>query len=128
MKGVLYPLIGILHLSSDSYSALSSQPEFAALASGFVASFLIGLAYVALPAFGIVWLTKGKIGQKTKRQALKLIGAVVVVFFAAFVLAELLASAWLMMVASGGLVLTLLAAGGIVPALALAGLAKRRKA
>ena len=53
MKEVLYPLIGILHVSSDSYAALAFQPELAALTAGIVASFLIGLAYVGLPGCSV---------------------------------------------------------------------------
>ena len=51
MKIVLYPLIGILHLAATAYSLLSSNPEFAVVVSGLVASFLIGLTYFAPMAF-----------------------------------------------------------------------------
>jgi hypothetical protein len=49
MKGVLFPLMGILELSSLTFSTLSAFPEFAALLSGLVASSLIGAFYVGLP-------------------------------------------------------------------------------
>jgi hypothetical protein len=49
MKGVLYPLVGILYLTSDLFSATSSYPEFAALISGLLASALIGAFYLGLP-------------------------------------------------------------------------------
>ncbi len=49
MKGVLYPLIGILELSSQTFSATSAFPELAALLSGLVASSLIGAFYLGLP-------------------------------------------------------------------------------
>ena len=49
MKGVLYPLIGILKLSSLTFSATSAFPELAALLSGLVASSLIGAFYLGLP-------------------------------------------------------------------------------
>jgi len=49
MKGVLYPLIGILKLSSVTFSATSAFPELAALFSGLVASSLIGAFYLGLP-------------------------------------------------------------------------------
>ena len=49
MKGVLYPLIGILKLSSIAFSATSAYPEFAALIAGLVASSLIGAFYLGLP-------------------------------------------------------------------------------
>ena len=49
MKGVLYPLIGILKLSSLTFSAISPFPELAALLSGLVASSLMGAFYLGLP-------------------------------------------------------------------------------
>jgi hypothetical protein len=49
MKGVLYPLVGILYLTSNLFSAASSFPEFAALISGLLASSLIGAFYLGLP-------------------------------------------------------------------------------
>ena len=125
MKEVLYPLIGILHVSSDSYAALAFQPELAALTAGIVASFLIGLAYVGLPAFGILCLAKEKVSSKTKRRALKLTATVAMALFAAFIVAELLALASLMMIASVGLILTVLVLGGIVPAFGLVRSARR---
>jgi peptide/nickel transport system substrate-binding protein len=49
MRGVLYPLIGILKLSSITFSVASTVPELAALLSGLVASSLIGAFYLGLP-------------------------------------------------------------------------------
>ncbi len=49
MKGVLYPLIGILFVSSKLFSAMANYPEFAALLSGLAASSMIGAIYVGLP-------------------------------------------------------------------------------
>jgi hypothetical protein len=49
MKGVLYPLLGILYLTSNVFSATSSYPELAALISGLLASSLIGAFYLGLP-------------------------------------------------------------------------------
>lgn len=44
---VLYPLIGILHLSSAAYVLFASAPELAVFVSGAVASHLIGTVYFA---------------------------------------------------------------------------------
>ena len=49
MKGVLYPLVGILYLTSNLFSATSSYPEFAVLISGLLASSLIGAFYFGIP-------------------------------------------------------------------------------
>jgi len=47
MKILLYPLIGILHISALTYSALSFNPELAIVATGLVASSFIGVIYFA---------------------------------------------------------------------------------
>jgi outer membrane lipoprotein SlyB len=49
MKGVLYPLVGILYLTSNLFSATSSYPELAVLLSGLLASSLIGVFYLGIP-------------------------------------------------------------------------------
>jgi len=49
MKGVLYPLVGILYLTSNLFSATSSYPELAVLISGLLASSLIGAFYLGVP-------------------------------------------------------------------------------
>ena len=49
MKGVLYPLIGMLYLTQKAFSLASPYPEFAALVSGLLASSLIGAFYLGLP-------------------------------------------------------------------------------
>jgi len=45
MKIILYPLLQILHLTSNTYFILSFSPEFAIVISGFIASSFIGLVY-----------------------------------------------------------------------------------
>jgi hypothetical protein len=50
MKGMLYPVIGILWLSSATFGVFRSYPEVAALLSGLLASSLIGVVYVGLPS------------------------------------------------------------------------------
>lgn len=59
MKAVLYPLIGILFLTSRIFAVGSSYPELAALFSGLAASTLIGAFYIGLPL--------GLIGAKIHR-------------------------------------------------------------
>jgi hypothetical protein len=49
MRFVLYPLVGILKISSFTFAATSAVPELAALLSGLVASSLIGAFYLGLP-------------------------------------------------------------------------------
>ncbi|HMK82078.1 MAG TPA: CFI-box-CTERM domain-containing protein [Candidatus Bathyarchaeia archaeon] len=66
MKGVLYPAIGILWLSSTTFDMFRSYPEVAALLSGLLASSLIGVVYVGLPAALI--RTKVKRLRDSRRQ------------------------------------------------------------
>ena len=49
---LLYPLIGILHLSALVYEMLGFSPEVATVATGFIASYLIGVLYFA-PILGL---------------------------------------------------------------------------
>jgi hypothetical protein len=49
MKGALYPLVGILWLTSATFNEFGSHPEAAALISGLLASSLIGATYIGLP-------------------------------------------------------------------------------
>ena len=58
----LYPLLGVLGTSAFVYSALSASPEFAVIVAGLVASSLIGLVYLTLPAIiGFRTLTRRRI-------------------------------------------------------------------
>jgi len=56
---LLYPLIGILHLSAATYSILSFNPELAVLVAGLVASSLIGAIYFS-PFMVLALLVQGK--------------------------------------------------------------------
>ncbi|MGA2626698.1 MAG: CFI-box-CTERM domain-containing protein [Candidatus Bathyarchaeia archaeon] len=49
MRGVLYPLIGSLSISSVLFSILSTYPEHATLLSGLMASSMIGAFYAGIP-------------------------------------------------------------------------------
>lgn len=57
MKIILYPLIGVLHLAAITYSLFSFNPELAVVASGLVASSLLGIIYFA-PIVLILCLVK----------------------------------------------------------------------
>ena len=47
MRFLLYPLIGIMHVSALTYQTFSFNQEFGVLIAGFVASFLIGITYLS---------------------------------------------------------------------------------
>ncbi len=126
IKQALYPLMGILHLASSTYALLGFEPEAAALVAGIIASSLIGVAYLALPLSGVLWLERKRISAKTKGRVAKWMAIAFVTLLAGFVVSELFAIPVLMMAASAALVLTALLAGSIVPALELVEYAKRR--
>jgi uncharacterized membrane protein YhaH (DUF805 family) len=82
MKGVLYPVIGILWLSSATFDMFRSYPETAALLSGLLASSLIGVVYLGLPSALI--RTKVKRLRDSRRQRV-LQMTFVTIFFLGFV-------------------------------------------
>jgi vacuolar-type H+-ATPase subunit I/STV1 len=62
IRVMLYPLLGVLGLSSLVYSLFSGAPEFGVVMTGLVASSLIGLVYLTLPALvGVRALRKRKV-------------------------------------------------------------------
>jgi hypothetical protein len=105
---------------------LGFEPEAAALVAGIVASSLIGLAYLALPLSGALWLNRRRISAKIKGRVAKWMAVAFVILLAGFAVSELFAIPVLMMAASAALVLTALLAGSIIPALGLVEYAKRR--
>jgi PKD repeat protein len=64
MKGVLYPLIGILHLSSTIFSSFSFAVELGVILAGLLASALIGVVYVLPLALIFSFIKKIKISRK----------------------------------------------------------------
>jgi hypothetical protein len=126
IKQALYPLMGILHLSSSTYSALGFEPEAAALVAGIVASALIGAAYLALPMTGLLWIERKRISGRTRGRVAKAMAIAFAVALTGFAISELLALSLLMLAASAAIVLTALSAGCILPAFKLVEYAKRR--
>ena len=108
MKGVLYPLIGILELSSLTFSATSVFPEFAVLFSGLVASSLIGGFYLGLP----LSIVRGKIrrlrGFRAQGMLEWVLGAVLLGGLGTLGVGEILQSMTLLMIASATIVLSTL--------------------
>jgi len=109
MKILLYPLIGILHISAFTYSALSFNPELAIIATGLVASGLIGIIY-ATP-LSLIALLSMKRYRKFRLNASHLLSsaAIWMASIALVCFAEIMASQLVMMIASATLVLSTLA-------------------
>jgi uncharacterized membrane protein len=70
MKGVLYPLVGILWVSSATFDLFRPYPELAALLSGLLASSLIGAIYIGLP-FTLVLLRVKRLRDSRRQRLLQ---------------------------------------------------------
>jgi peptide/nickel transport system substrate-binding protein len=116
-RTALYPLIAILRLSESTFTAFGSASEIGALTAGLLAGALLGLTYLALPAFCMLWPIRRRISTTAKRRLVKTTVFMFAILFAAFALSELLTLPVMMMVSSTGLILTAIAAGSLLPAL-----------
>jgi len=105
---LLYPLIGILHVSALTYSALSFNPELAIVATGLVASGLIGIVYFA--PFSLITLLCMRRRRKFRLNIshLKGLTAIWIASIALICLAEATAAQPVMMAATAMLVLSTL--------------------
>ncbi len=125
-RTVLYPLIGILQISSSTFRLFGPVPEFAALVTGLLAGSLIGLAYFAFPAFCTLWLLRRRLSTEAKSRLTRVIALGFDILLAAFLVSEAFALPVSMMVSSAGLVLAALVTGSLLPALAAMEYIKRR--
>jgi len=99
----LYPLLGVLGASAFAHSLFSASPEFAVVVAGLVASSLIGLVYMTLPAIiGFSTLTRRRIRITSLAKGSLMLLAVVLAMLAA---GELTGSFLLLAVASSAIVL-----------------------
>jgi hypothetical protein len=108
MKGVLYPLIGILKLSSLTFSAASAFPELAAFLSGLVASSLIGAFYLGLPLSVLRAKVRRMRGSSAQGSLERLLLVALLAGISTLLVGELLASSVLLMIASAVIVLATL--------------------
>ncbi|MGB9021900.1 MAG: CFI-box-CTERM domain-containing protein [Candidatus Bathyarchaeia archaeon] len=118
IRVLLYPLLGILGVSSLAYSLLSGVPEFAIVVAGLAASSLIGLVYLTLPAmFGVRALLK--------RRRVRLVGvakgsaALLTVALALLAVGEVTGSFLLLAIGGSATVLTCLIAAPAIFAFAM---------
>ena len=125
LRVLLYPLVGILQLSSLTYSALAFQPEAGILAAGIVASVLIGIVYLAIPFSGFFLVCGNRLNSRRKSRVKKSILILMMSLLLAYGISELFALSVVMMFVSTGLVLVFLAAGSL-SLLGIAGLIRRR--
>jgi len=108
MKGVLYPLIGILYVTSVLYTASSSVPELAVLLSGLLASSLIGAFYLGLP-LGLLRAKVRRLRALRMQNILERIFAIsLLVGMAALALGEVFSSPIILLLSSSAVVLSAL--------------------
>jgi hypothetical protein len=114
MRGVLYPLVGILKLSSLTFSAASGFPELAAFLSGMVASSLIGAFYLGLP-IGLVRAKVLRLRESGVDRLLReTLGLFLIAGMFALLLGEILASPVVLMISSVMIVLSMLSLSAAV--------------
>jgi len=108
MKLLLYPLIGVLDLSSRIFTATAGlSPEFAVLLSGLVASSLIGAIYVGLP-LGIARTRIRLRNAAVNRIATRVLCITLITGLGALILGEALMAPALLMLSSAMVVLSAL--------------------
>jgi len=119
-KAVLYPLLRILYLTAEVYSALSFSPELGVIVSGAFASALTGLVYFT-PLAGCLLLPS----KRLRRHLMKIEGKVIALPWIASLLsvgmALLAASPSGMMISTAGLVLISIAAVSMIALKKIAG-------
>ena len=108
-KAVLYPLLGILHLTAAVYSAFSFAPELGMVASGVLASALIGLVYFA-PLAACLVLPSKRLRRRLTRIEGKTIALPWIASLFSVSMALLAASPLGMMISTAALVLASIAA------------------
>ena len=126
-KVVLYPLMGILRLSESTFVAFGSASEVGALAAGLLAGALLGITYLALPLFCILWSFRRRIPAKARTRFVNTTICVFAMLLIGFVISEILALPVIMMISSAGLVLTALMVGSLLPTVAVAVLRRKVK-
>jgi len=105
MRIILYPLIGILHLSLITYSAFSFSSEFGVIMAGLVASFLIGAVYFS-PLATLLWALLRRFRRiDVKIGYVKLTMAPWLISIALILIGEMIASPLTLMLATAFFVL-----------------------
>jgi hypothetical protein len=118
IRVILYPLLGVLGLSSFVYSLFSGAPEFGVVMAGLVASSLIGLVYLTLPAIaGFNVLARRRKIRITSVAKVSL--AVLAVALALLAIGEVAGLFLLLALASSAIVLTCIIAVPTIVAFAI---------
>jgi hypothetical protein len=113
-KIILYPLIGILALTQDTFVATSSYPELGALLAGLLASSLIGAFYLGLPLSVLRLRIRRFRIIETEKSLRKELGILLLSGIAALALGELLNQSVVLMVSSSLIVVSSIFLSSIV--------------
>ena len=97
MKIILYPLIGILHLSSSTYGVFSLYPELGVVIAGLVASSLIGIIYFSIPLMALWRITKKYRRKLSKLRLFKIMVALWMASVVTIIVGEVAHSSFIMM-------------------------------
>jgi len=106
-KALLYPLMGILHLSVLTNSALSFNSEVGITAAGLVASSLIGTVYFSPPLTAALLISK-RLRKAFKMDMIRLLSIPWMISILLIPIGEVTASPTLVTIATGMFVLTTL--------------------
>jgi peptide/nickel transport system substrate-binding protein len=106
LRIALYPLVGILELSSATYSELAFMPELAITTAGILASALIGITYLTPISLAFVRLLRRKGVGST--HVLRAYSISLLVVASALSLGELTGSFGMLAIATSALVLSTL--------------------
>jgi len=104
----LYPLVGILKLSSLTFTATSAVPEMAAFLSGMIASSLIGAFYLGLPLSVIRAKIRRLRGFNAERALERTLAVALLGGIGILLAGEVLASPILLMISSVAVLLSTL--------------------
>jgi hypothetical protein len=123
LRAVLYPLLGILELSSATFSALQSFPELAITIAGIVASGLIGLVYLTPVSLLLVRFIRGRKIRAVR--VVRVLSITLLVAVGMLLLGELTGWLGLLAIAASVLVLTTLLSAPVLFSFALASVERR---
>jgi len=112
MKAVLYPLVGILALSSGTFTLTKGNPEVAVVLSGLEASFLIGTVYLGLPIGFLRARAKRFTAERSQKFLMKFLVGSLMSGIAVLWLGEVLTAPVLLMISASTIVLSTLALSG----------------
>jgi hypothetical protein len=121
MRVVLYPLVGILALSSGTFTLTKRNPEVAVVLSGLEASFLIGSFYLGLPVGFLRAKMKRFTAERTQKFLMKSLAGSLMSGIAMLWLGEVLNLPVLLMISASTVVLSTLVLSGTMISSLIAG-------